>query len=305
MRAAVLEAVGETPHVKDFEEPGGQDIVTVTLAGCNPVDIVLASSDLLKPSVPLVVGQEGVGFTDDGTRVYFNSPPVPFGSWAERAAFDPDRAFPVPDTVDDDLAVALGIAGLAAWLPLTRHAELSAGQLVLVLGATGVVGSIAVQAAKILGAGRVVAAGRNKDALHKTRDLGADALVELGGGDDAEALKEEAGDGYDVVLDMVYGEPFLAALESSAPQATLVTVGEGAGGAPAVPFRSLMGRTHIGHNNNVMGNAVMRQGYQELIGLAEQKRITVETVRYDLEDAGKAWQAQTESPHVKIGIVPR
>ena len=108
MRAAVLEAVGETPHVKDFEEPGGQDIVTVTLAGCNPVDIVLASSDLLKPSVPLVVGQEGVGFTDDGTRVYFNSPPVPFGSWAERAAFDPDRAFPVPDTVDDDLAVALG-----------------------------------------------------------------------------------------------------------------------------------------------------------------------------------------------------
>ena len=111
--------------------------------------------------------------------------------------------------------------------------------------------------------------------------------------------------GVDVVLDMVYGEPFLAALESSAPQATLVTVGEGAGGAPAVPFRSLMGRTHIGHNNNVMGNAVMRQGYQELIGLAEQKRITVETVRYDLEDAGKAWQAQTDSPHVKIGIVPK
>ena len=305
MRAAVLEAVGETPHVKDFEEPGGQDIVTVTLAGCNPVDIVLASSDLLKPSVPLVVGQEGVGFTDDGTRVYFNSPPIPFGSWAERAAFDPDRAFPIPETVDDDLAVALGIAGLAAWLPLTRHAELSAGQSVLVLGATGVVGSIAVQAAKILGAGRVVAAGRNKDALEKTRDLGADALVELGGDDDAQALKEEAGDGYDVVLDMVYGEPFLAALESSAPQATLVTVGEGAGGAPEVPFRSLMGRTHVGHNNNVMGNAVMRQGYQELIALAEQKRLTVETVRYDLEDAGKAWQAQTESPHVKIGIVPK
>ena len=305
MRAAVLEAVGETPHVKDFEEPGGQDIVTVTLAGCNPVDIVLASSDLLKPSVPLVVGQEGVGFTDDGTRVYFNSPPIPFGSWAERAAFDPDRAFPIPETVDDDLAVALGIAGLAAWLPLTRHTELSAGQSVLVLGATGVVGSIAVQAAKILGAGRVVAAGRNKDALEKTRDLGADALVELGGDDDAQALKEEAGDGYDVVLDMVYGEPFLAALESSAPQATLVTVGEGAGGAPQVPFRSLMGRTHIGHNNNVMGNAVMRQGYQELIALAEQKRLTVETVRYDLEDAGKAWQAQTESPHVKIGIVPK
>ena len=304
MRAAVLEAVGESPHVKDFEEPGGQDIVTVTLAGCNPVDIALASSELLKPSVPLVVGQEGVGFTDDGTRIYFNSPPMPFGSWAERAAFDPDRAFPIPETVDDDLAVALGIAGLAAWLPLTRHADISAGQSVLVLGATGVVGGIAVQVAKILGAGRVVAAGRDRDALQKTRDLGADAIVELGD-DDAEALKEEAGEGYDVVLDMVYGKPFLAALENSAPQATLVTVGQGAGGAPEVPFTSLMGRTHIGHNNNLMGNAVMRQGYQELIGLAEQNRIAVETVRYDLEDAQKAWHAQTESPHVKIGIVPK
>ena len=305
MRAAVLEAVGEIPHVKDFEEPGGHDIVTVTLAGCNPVDLALASSDLLKPNVPLVVGQEGVGFTDDGTRVYFNSPPMPFGSWAERAAFDPDRTFPVPETVDDDLAVALGIAGLAAWLPLTRHADVSAGQSVLVLGATGVVGTIAVQAANILGAGRVVAAGRNKDALQKTRDLGADAIVELGGADDAGALNEEAGDGYDVVVDMVYGGPFLAALEASSIGATLVTVGQGAGGAPQVPFPNLMGRTHVGHNNNMLGAAVMRQAYQELIGLAEQGRIHVETVRYDLEDAGKAWQAQAESPHVKIAVVPR
>ncbi|MDY6998620.1 MAG: zinc-binding dehydrogenase [Actinomycetota bacterium] len=303
MRAAVLEAVGREPHVKDFEEPGGPDVVTVALAGCNPVDLALASSELLEPSVPLVVGQEGVGYTDDGTRVYFNSPPMPFGSWAERAAFDPDRAFPVPETVDDDLAVALGIAGLAAWLPLTRHADVSAGQSVLVLGATGVVGSLAVQAAKILGAGRIVAAGRDTDALKKTRDLGADATVQLGD-DDAAALKSEAGDGYDVVVDMVYGAPFVAALEASAIGATLVTVGQGAGGAPEVPFLSLMGRTHIGHNNNLLGAAVMRQGYQELAGLAEQKRLHVETVRYDLEDAGKAWQAQADSPHVKIGVVP-
>jgi NADPH:quinone reductase-like Zn-dependent oxidoreductase len=304
MRAAVLEEVGQPPTVREFDEPE-RDIVHVSLAGCNPVDLALASGALGPPEVPRVVGKEGVGYTIDGTRVYFDSPRAPFGSWAELSCFDPDLTFAVPDTVSDDLAVALGIAGLAAWLPLTRHADVSAGQSVLILGATGVVGTIAVQAAKILGAGRVVAAGRHKEALAKTRDLGADAIVELGGDDDASALKSEVKDGYDVVIDMVYGEPFLAALEASAVGATLVTVGQGAGGAPGVPFAKLMGRTHVGHNNNLLPKHVMRQGYQELMSLAAEKRIQVETTRYSFDEAQKAWQAQADGPHVKIGVTPR
>ncbi len=302
MRAAVLEAAGEPPHVKDFEEPFGDDVVSVTLAGCNPVDLALASGEMGQPEVPRVVGKEGIGLTGDGSRVYFDSPPAPFGSWAQRTRIDPDKAFPVPDNMDDDLAVALGIAGLAAWLPLTRHADVSAGQSVLVLGATGVVGNIAVQAAKILGAGHVVAAGRDEDALNSTRDLGADALVQLGGDDDAEALTSEAGDGYDVVVDLVYGDPFLAALEASAVGATLITVGQGAGAAPAVPFRMMMGRSHVGHMNDFLPNRVLRQAYDELTKLAADGRIQVETTRYSLDEAERAWQAQAESPHVKIGV---
>lgn len=219
MRAAVLEAAGQPPTVRDFNEPT-RDVVQVSLAGCNPVDLALASGEMGDPEVPAVVGKEGVGYTIDGTRVYFNSPMSPFGSWAELAQFNPDRTFEVPATVGDDLAVALGIAGLAAWLPLTRHADVSAGQSVLILGATGVVGNIAVQAAKILGAGRVVGAGRSGEGLQRARELGADAVVEIGGDDDAGALKAEIKDGYDVVVDMVYGEPFLAALEASAVGAT-------------------------------------------------------------------------------------
>jgi NADPH2:quinone reductase len=90
--------------------------------------------------------------------VYLNSPPVPFGSSGQSCRIDPDRTFFIPDDIDDELAVALCISGLAAWLPLTRHASVAHGESVLVLGATGVVGHVAVQAAKVLGAGRVVAA---------------------------------------------------------------------------------------------------------------------------------------------------
>jgi NADPH:quinone reductase-like Zn-dependent oxidoreductase len=303
VRAAVLEEAGQAPHVRDFRDPD-QDAVKVLLAGCNPVDLAMASGQMGRPPVPLVVGQEGIGTTADGTRVYFNSPPQPFGSWAEHSAVDPDKTFPVPDGVDDDLAVALGIAGLAAWLPLTRHASVANGESVLVLGATGIVGSIAIQAAKILGAGRVVAAGRNPEALEKVRDLGADACVRLGTGDDADALQKEAGDGFDVVIDPIYGDPFLAALSATAVGATLVTIGQGAGPAVGVPFHALMGRTHVGHGNNVMPAEVLRAGYEEITRHAAEGRIRVETTRYSLDEAEKAWQAQGKGPHVKIGIVP-
>jgi NADPH:quinone reductase-like Zn-dependent oxidoreductase len=84
--------------------------------------------------------------------------------------------------------------------------------------------------------------------------------------------------------------------------ATLITVGQGAGGAPEIPFRSLMGRTHIGHSNDLMPNRVLRQAYDELTSLAAEGRLRVETTRYTLDDAEKAWQAQADSPHVKIGV---
>lgn len=302
MRAAVLEAPGRTPTVADFDQPDGTDVVDVRLAGCNPVDLALASGAMGEPVTPSVVRKEGIGTTAEGERVYFDSPPAPFGSWAQRCRVDPALTFPVPDGLDDDLAVALGIAGLAAWLPLTRHADVSDGKSVLVLGATGVVGNIAVQAAKLLGAGRVVGAGRKPDALEKVRGLGADAVVRLGQGDDAAALKREAGDGYDVVLDMVYGDPFLAALDASAVGATLITVGQGAGSTATVPFAQLLGRTHIGHMNNFMPPEVMRAAYEELTKHAADGRIRVDTERYPLDEAARAWQAQADGPNTKIAI---
>lgn len=303
MRAAILHRPGEIPRVGEFDEPDGE-VVEVRLAGCNPVDLALASGSIKTPPTPSIVGKEGVGITADGVRVYFDSPPAPFGSWAQRSRVDPALVFPVPDGLDDDLAVALGIAGLAAWLPLTRHASVENGESVLILGATGVVGRIAVQAARLLGAGRVVGAGRNPDALAQVAELGADATVTLGKGDDAEALKSACRDGYDVVLDMVYGDPFLAALDATAVGATLITVGQGAGSSADIPFGSLMGRTHIGHLNNAMAPDVMRAGYEELTQHAAEGEIRLETRRYSLDDAADAWRAQAEGPHAKLAVVP-
>jgi NADPH2:quinone reductase len=306
MKAAVLHQPGAVPTVEDFDDPDGppNQIVEVRLAGCNPVDLLLASGEMGEPTVPSVVGKEGIGITAARQRVYFDSPPAPYGSWAQRCRVDPAKTYPVPDELDDDLAVALGIAGLAAWLPLTRHASVEHGESVLVLGATGVVGRIAVQAAKLLGAGRVVGAGRNPDGLKQVADLGADATVQLGQGDDAEALRTEAGDGYDVVIDTVYGDPFLAALDATANGATLVTIGMGAGASAEIPFHALTGRTHIGHLNDAMPPQVQRDGYLEIAKHAAAGHIKVETQRYSLDDAQSAWQAQKDGPHVKIAVAP-
>jgi D-arabinose 1-dehydrogenase-like Zn-dependent alcohol dehydrogenase len=124
MRAAILEKPDATPSLGEFQDPTDH-VVDVRLAGCNPVDLALAAGRMGTPPTPSVVGKEGIGANADGQRMYFDSPPAPFGSWAQRCSVDPDRTFPIPDAVDDDLAVALGIAGLAAWLPLTRHSDVS------------------------------------------------------------------------------------------------------------------------------------------------------------------------------------
>lgn len=307
MRAAILTAPGTDPELQTFDDPttdDGQAVIEVAAAGVNPVDLAIASGAMGEPPTPSVVGQEGIGRLPDGRRVYFNPSVTPFGSWAERTLVDPGTTFDVPDGLADELAVTMGIAGLAAWLSLEHHARVQPGERVLVLGATGVVGKIAVQAAKVLQAGHVVAAGRNPDALEQARDLGADDLVQLGGDDDAKALREACDDGYDVVIDPVYGKAFAPALEASAQGARLVTLGQSAGPTAEVSFRALQSRTHIGHFNNATPLDVRRAAYAKLTHHAAAGDIRVDIERFGLDDATAAWKAQQEGPHHKLVVVP-
>ena len=191
MRAAVVREVGATPELAELPDPkrgDGEALVQVRAAALNPIDLATASGRFYAgpPHVPYAPGREGVGLVLEadtvapGVRVRFERD-VGYGangSLAELIVVDEAALVPLPDEADDAVAAALGIAGLAAWLALAK-ADVPKGGTVLVLGATGAVGQVAVQGAKLLGAGTVIAAARNADALERTRELGADALVPL------------------------------------------------------------------------------------------------------------------------------
>jgi NADPH:quinone reductase-like Zn-dependent oxidoreductase len=156
--------------------------------------------------LPFVPGYDGVGTLPDGSRAYFFGPPAPFGAMAEWSVVKASRTIVLPHAVDDVTAAALGNPGLASWGALLGRARLEPGESVLVNGATGVAGQQAIQVAKVLGARRVIAAGRNQGALEHLRALGADETIWLEQPDAALATAFRAAlAGVDVVLDYLCG----------------------------------------------------------------------------------------------------
>src|SRR5260370_3893535 len=171
---------------------------------------------------------------------------------AERTVVSRARCFPIPDNVNDDIAAAVVNPGLSAWGALVWRAQLAPGETVLILGATGVTGKLAIQMARLLDAGRVIAAGRNEQVLNTLHDLGADTTIRLGkpGQDLTEAFAREAGDkGFDVIIDYLWGpatEALLAAiarrdLKPASSRVRLVEVGESAG--PAISLAAAVLRS--------------------------------------------------------------
>jgi NADPH:quinone reductase-like Zn-dependent oxidoreductase len=180
IHAAVLHGIGKTPRYELFPAPvAGDDeaVVTVTAAALKPSDRLMADGVHYAPTTfPQVVGLDGVGRLPDGTRVAFLPPQRPYGGMAEQALLRHGMWLLVPDGVDDVTAAAFLNPGMAAWKSIVWEGELTAGQTVLVLGATGASGRIAAQLAKRHGA-RVVAAGRNQRVLDQLVARGADAAA--------------------------------------------------------------------------------------------------------------------------------
>jgi NADPH2:quinone reductase len=238
---------------------------------------------------------------------YFERPLPPYGSFAERALIDPQATYAVPEGLDPAQAVVFGIAGLAGWLALEYRARLREGETVLVLGAGGVVGQVAVQAAKLLGAGRVVAAARSEDRLRRASEQGADATVQIGAVDDlAEAFREASGGGVDVVVDPVWGEPAVAALVAMNVRGRLVQLGQSAGAEATVPSAAIRGKTLdvLGHTNFAVSVEDKRVAYERMAKHAAAGELSVEVERVPLEDVASAWERQRSSPGVKLVIIP-
>src|SRR6202030_3709394 len=185
MLAAVLHALGKRPLFEEFPDPTpgeGEVLIHVCAAALKPVDKQLADGKhYASPrEFPVVCGADGVGRLEDGTRVFFGGPRRPYGAMAERTVVRRAQCFLVPDDVDDATAAAIPNPGVSAWLSLKHRAKLAPGETVLVLGATGVTGQLAVQIAKLLGAKRVIGAGRNRRVLGKLPELGADGTIQIG-----------------------------------------------------------------------------------------------------------------------------
>jgi NADPH:quinone reductase-like Zn-dependent oxidoreductase len=254
MKAAVVRAPKSDPVYGDFPEPTQRD-------GFNIIEMRAAALSQLTKSratgshysadgeFPAVAGTDGVGVISSGQRVYFGLPESPFGTIAERSLVRAERCIPVPDAIDDVLAAAIANPGMSAWAALMERAHLKAGETVLVNGATGTAGRIAVQLAKYLGAKRVIGTGRNEAELQELMSLGADEVIPFslglmhptGSKRYEEALVEAFGGGVDVVIDYLWGSSARAVLAAiakgveDARQVRFVHVG-GASGEESIDF---------------------------------------------------------------------
>jgi NADPH:quinone reductase-like Zn-dependent oxidoreductase len=303
MYAAVLDAIGQTPRYGTFPEPvagEGEAVVTVTAAALKPSDRLMAQGVHYAPtSFPVVVGLDGVGRLEDGTRVAFFAPQRPYGGMAERALVRDGRWFPVPDAVDDVTAAAFTNPGMAAWKALWEG-ELTAGQTVLVLGATGTSGRIATRLAVRQGA-RVVAAGRDQEVLD---GLGADVVVRADRphGELTEAVA--AAGPYDLIVDYLWGPPaeavFAALTRDPMRRTRYVQVGIAAGAVAALPALALRGLRLIGSGTG-RPLADPASAYADLLRQVAAGEIGVAVEPVPLADVARAWTHEGDG---RVVLVP-
>lgn len=302
MKAAVISERGVAPVVQEFQEPVPQDgavLIEMDTAGLGGWDVLGAYR--MGVQYPCVIRGEGVGRTPDGRRVYFGERSVmPFGAWAERTLVPEAEVWNVPDWVDDKTAITMGIAATGALVPL-EHANIRKGEQVLVLGATGTLGQVALQLARYLGAGRVVAAARSAESLQRLKARGiADEVVVLGGEDDVGALKAAAGEGFDVVLDLVCGQPMLNALKATRWGARILTIGTGAGRQVNLDIADLLFRSLSCIGTGQRPPSERREIWDRLLRISRDENIQVDYLNYTLDQAAEAWASQVAGPHAKI-----
>jgi NADPH:quinone reductase len=297
VRVARIAELGKAPQPGVEEDAGDVEVLAV---GLNPLDLAVAAGRFYggHPPLPYVPGCEAVGRLD-GERVYLfgeGRGTVHDGFLAERVEFPAHVAVPVPEGLDEAVAAAAGIAGIAGWLPLAEVAPVQPDDRVLVLGATGTVGSITVQVARLLGAERIVAAGRDNDRLERARELGADATVSLGVDDLTEKLRESAGgDGPTLIVDALWAEPVRAAVEAAAPGARIVHVGQSAGPEATLASAAVRGKrlSILGHSNFALSADERREAYAEVTGQIVAGRIRIDVETFSLDDVEAAWAAQS------------
>jgi NADPH:quinone reductase-like Zn-dependent oxidoreductase len=305
MKAAVMMEPGKSPVYADFRDPmpqPGVELITVAASALSQITKSRASgSHYSTPgSLPAVVGMDGVGRTRDGRRVYFVLPKAPFGGMAEKVAVRVEQCIPLPDQVDDVTAAAIAIPGMSSWAALQERAHLVAGETVLINGATGAAGRLAIQIAKFMGARKVVATGRDVEALEQLKALGADVTIPLNPSPkELEAAFEEqfGGEGVDVVLDYLWGQSaeilIVAAAKAGKDEVPIrfVQIGAVSGGNITLPSAALRSSALV-----LMGSGIGSIPLEGLVGAIRgvmqaviPGKLQIKTQAVPLADIEQTW----------------
>jgi NADPH:quinone reductase len=330
VRAAIVEAMGHPPAPAEVPQPRrgpGEALVRISAAALNQVELHIWNGHFFDgpPRAPYVIGLEGIGVVEEGerlapgtrVRVEYVHPGYGRDGAVAQYAVAPeqpdasDRASqasvaPIADGLDDTQAAALGVPVFTALMCLERAQAAGAslaGAHVLVTAATGAVGSVAVQLAKLMGAARVVAAGRDAERLERIRALSADATVELGDGLTAAELRERfvqaAGGRLDVALDPLWGEPARAAVDALSRDGVYVSFGQVASPVAELSGIPLRNRrvTLVGHSGAWATpeerQAALARGHE--LAARAGTRLTLQTEELELDEIGDAWQRLARS----------
>lgn len=302
VRAFVLPAFGAAPVLGDLPVPAagrGEALLRLEAAGLNPVDLAIAAGRfyLPLPEPPFAVGVEAVARVVSsarfpaGTRVWTLGLTGRFAD--EFVAPDADLV-PVPENVPAPLAAALGVAGLAGWMPVVSRGALVPGERILVLGASGSVGQIAIQTARAGGAGWIVAAARSAGGRERALARGADVAIGLDGPEADARRAAAAGDGFDLVIDTLWGAPLAASIPCIRRGGRIVQVG-----SAAAPSADLVAGPLRGRRIDLRGFSLfsepwdlVAEQYGRLCRAAAEGRVRIDVDEVPLEAAADAWAAQ-------------
>jgi NADPH:quinone reductase-like Zn-dependent oxidoreductase len=321
VRAALLRAYAAPPELAEHPEPSapaGAALVEVHAAPIVPLDRLCAGgvSYFGAPPLPYVPGVQGVGVVVEsdayavGTRVWFPTTAgmAPGdGSLAERCVVPATDLVPIDADVPDTAVAAIGTSGIAAWMALTWRAGLTAGERVVVLGASGAVGQVGLAVAREQEAARVVAVVRSEAAVARAREAGADEVVVLDPAQERTALAARmvaaAGGPVDVVLDPEFGAVAAAAALALGPGGRLVNLGGSAHDAAEFSSAALRGRSLsiLGYTNNVLSAAQRAEALTAVLALAARGALSVDHRVLPLADCARAWDlAGTSGPRVVV-----
>ena len=304
MKAAIVRAAGQSPVYGEFEEPVAQTSeVRVAVAAASVSHLVKVRAAGTHYSAtnlfPFVPGVDGVGRREDGSRVYFFLSRPPFGSMAERTVVAAERCIAVPDGLDDATAAALANPGMSSWAAFAERAKLKAGETVLINGATGTSGQLAVQIARVFGAKKIIATGRNPAALQTVAALGADVIIALTQ-DEAnleQQFREQFAGRVDVVIDYIYGksaETLLVAAAKAGPDGVpirFVQIGALSGASIALPAAVLRSSSIVmmGSGLGSVSNERLLAAIAGVFEAAVSNRFAIAFKPVPLSDVEAAW----------------